>query len=252
MSHTCDMAAHTTMTAHLVERVEKYKRADEYDGQRQRPRREGDTETATVRDIAQPNASTGVGPSDGARLFYHSCKLLNNTSDKSPQTSADGSAGETALQTHEPRLRTGYGGAVIDGARIRNIFIRDPCTGQLRVDPYTGPDTEKKYLMETSAPTSLCMCLLAACLATHALALGTPLPLARLGTPYHTIPYHTIPVTTPHHTIPCQTTPYHIIPHHPFQSNVAVHVPPCGLSWHTPWPLERLCTGHALAHHTIP
>ena len=58
---------------------------------------------------------------------------------------------------------------------------------------------------------SLCMCLLVACLATHALALGTPLHWARLGTPYHTIPYHTIP----HHTIP-----YHTIPHHtiPFQS----------------------------------
>ena len=93
----------------------------------------------------------------------------------------------------------------------------------------------------------------------------TPWPLERLGhwnasalgTPWHNIPHHTIPYhTTPHHTIPCQSTPYHTIPHHPFQSNVAVHVPPCGLSWNTrfgPWNAFALGTPwHTIPYHTIP
>ena len=49
----------------------------------------------------------------------------------------------------------------------------------------------------------------------NALAIGTPLHLARLGTPYHTIPYHTIP----HHTIPYHAKPHHTIPYHTTPSN---------------------------------
>ena len=71
------------------------------------------------------------------------------------------------------------------------------------------------YHTTPSNPTSLCMCLLVACLVTHALALGTPLHWARLGTPYHTIPYH----TTPHHTIPYNAIPHHTTPHHTTPSN---------------------------------
>ena len=107
-----------------------------------------------------------------------------------------------------------------------------------------------------SAPTSLCMRLPVACLATHALAIGTPWPLERLCTwhalAHHTTPYHTIPYhTTPYHTMPNHTIPYHTTPPLPIQRRCA-----CASLWpvlaHTPWPLERLCTGHALAHHTIP
>ena len=49
-----------------------------------------------------------------------------DTTDVLPESSGLFATHRGALQTHEPRLRTGYGGGVVDGARIRTIFIRAP------------------------------------------------------------------------------------------------------------------------------
>ena len=129
--------------------------------------------------------------------------------------------------------------------------------------PYPKPPSHHPPCLLALSPALSALHAPPCCLSCHtrlghwnALTIGTPLPLARLGTPYHTIPYHTIPHhTIPYHAKPHHTIPYHITPSNPTSLCMCLLVACLGthaLALGTPLHWARLGTPyHTITYHTI-